>query len=985
MFKKTFAQTNQRAHAQRRYVPATRYGRETLGFRTAGLRDMRGGRGVRSVHTGLSPVLLHAATHSKEAAFIMLGGSPRGLAPDVVKAARDLYGANVFETSASVSPFKRLARSFASPFTLVLLVLVGISLTTDVVLAAPGSQDPSSAIIIAVMVIVSGLLAFVQESSGADAADSLKKMVSNTCCVVRRGANGRSEDRELAMADVVPGDMLRLIAGDMIPADARIVEAKDLFINQAALTGESEPVEKTERVVAGDEGAPVDPNALALSDCCNIAFAGTSVQSGTGMALVVATGRQTYLGSVACALGRQKAVPSAFDAGIAAVSRVLMGFMLVMCPVVLVICGVTKGNWVDALLFAVSIAVGITPQMLPVIVTTCLSRGAAVLHGEDVIVKELGAVQNLGAMNVLCCDKTGTLTQDKVVLERHLDVLGSEDVRVLRMGYLNSRFQTGVGNLIDHAVVEKLGELEDAAAIDAMWHKVDELPFDFDRRRMSVVVEDALGERLMTTKGAVEEVLACCAFAEVDGRVVELDETLAREVVERTQALNEAGLRVVAVACKRVDATGGDVVLVSDTAPVMPEARAASSGSAFTMPMASVISTSATLAAALSKDDETDMTLIGYLAFLDPPKPTAAAAIEELGHAGVDVKVLTGDSERVAAAVCVEVGIDASRPLLGNEVDGLSDDELARRTTETNLMAKLSPLQKARVVRVLREKRGCAVGFMGDGINDAAATRAADVGISVDTAVDVAKESADIILTKKDLLVLARGIREGRRTHTNTMKYVKLTTSSNFGNVLSMLLASVVLPFLPMTSLQLLLLGLVSDLALTALPWDGVDEGALKTPRSWDTRSVVSFMLRMGPMSTLIDAMTFALLWFVVCPMVSGGAWDALADAAQRAIFAATFQTGWLISSMWTQSAVVLMLRSEHPLEARPARALVASLAVGTLLVTLLPTVPVVGDVFGLVVLPACFYGALALLLALYLLLSNIAKHLFIRAHGELL
>ncbi len=903
----------------------------------------------------------------------MLGGSPRGLAPDVVKAARDLHGANVFEASASASPFKRFVRSFASPFTLVLLVLAGISLTTDVVLADPGSQDPSSALIIAVMVIVSGLLAFVQESNGADAADSLKKMVSNTCCVVRRGANGRSEDRELPMADVVPGDILRLIAGDMIPADARVVEAKDLFINQAALTGESEPVEKTERVVAGDDGAPADPNALALSDCSNIAFAGTSVQSGTGMALVVATGRQTYLGSVAHSLGRQKAAPSAFDAGIAAVSRVLMGFMLVMCPVVLVICGVTKGSWLDALFFAVSIAVGITPQMLPVIVTTCLSRGAAVLRSEGVIVKELGAVQNLGAMDVLCCDKTGTLTQDKVVLERHLDVLGSEDMRVLRVGYLNSHFQTGVGNLIDRAVVEKLGELEDAAAVDAMWRKVDELPFDFERRRMSVVVEGTHGERLMTTKGAVEEVLACCAFAEVAGRVDKLDEVLAREVVERTEALNEAGLRVVAVACKQVGATDGGDALEAATVAAMSTAQGASATPMSVTP------------APLSKDDETGMTLIGYLAFLDPPKPTAAAAIEELGHAGVDVKVLTGDSERVAAAVCAEVGIDTSRPLLGNEVDGLSDGELARRAAETNLMAKLSPLQKARVVRVLREKSGCAVGFMGDGINDAAAMRAADVGISVDTAVDVAKESADIILTKKDLLALARGIREGRRTHTNTMKYVRLTTSSNFGNVFSMLLASVVLPFLPMTSLQLLFLGLVSDLALTALPWDRVDESALKTPRSWDTRSVVSFMLRMGPMSTLVDAMTFALLWLVVCPKVSGGAWDALANPAQRALFAAAFQTGWLIASMWTQSAVVLMLRSEHPLEARPARALVASLVVAAAAITLLPMAPVVGDALGLVVLPACFYGALALLLALYLLLSHIAKRLFIRAHGELL
>ncbi len=902
---------------------------------------------VKSVRTtatsGLNHAIVHAATHSAEAAYIMLGTSPRGLMPDIVDAARELHGVNIIETSKHDSALRRLVRAFVNPFTLILVVLAALSIATDVVFVEPGAQDPSTAVLIGAMVLVSGLLSFAQESRGSGAAEALKDMVANTCCVVRRSATGVQDEAELPMSEIVPGDIIRLAAGDMIPADVRIVEARDLFVNQAALTGESEPVEKTAAALSCEDAFA--PAMLSLSDCANIAFAGTSVQSGTAMAVVVATGAQTYLGSVARELSAGNRPASAFDAGVASVSRVLVVFMLVMCPIVFVVCGLTKGSWLDSLLFAVSIAVGITPQMLPVIVTTCLSRGASVLRGEDVIVKELGSVQNLGAMDVLCCDKTGTITQDKVVLERHLDVMGRDDARVLRCAYLNSYFQTGLRNLIDQAIIGKLSDLGDADAINGAWEKVDEIPFDFERRRMSVVVRDTEGRALMVTKGAVEEILSCCDRVELDGEAVPLNETLAEMVYARTRELNDAGLRVVAVAQKGEFAAGRE----------------------------------------LSVADECAMVLVGYLAFLDPPKPSAGAAIAELQGAGVAVKVLTGDSERVAAAVCAKVGINAAHPLLGGEIDALDDAELAHRAQETDLMAKLSPLQKARVVRVLREQAGHAVGFMGDGINDAAAMRVSDVGISVDTAVDVAKESADIILTKKDLLVLARGIREGRRTQANTMKYIKLTTSSNFGNVLSVLVASIVLPFLPMGALQLLFLGLVSDLALTAVPWDRVDESALEAPRRWNTRSVVGFMLGFGPVSSVVDVLTFAALWFVVCPVVAGGSWDMLTSASARALFVAAFQTGWFIESMWTQTAVVHMLRSEHPLEARPACALVASLAVGTLAITLIPMVPVVGDVLGLVVLPACFYGALTLLLALYLLLSYIAKRLFIRAHGELL
>ncbi len=881
---------------------------------------------------GLNRAVVHAATHSAEAAYILLGASPRGLAPDIVLAARELYGENVIESAKRDSLARRLARAFVNPFSLILLALAALSVVTDVLFAAPGAQDPSTAVLIGIMMLVSGTLSFVQESRGSEAAEALRGMVANTCRVVRRTTAGRVDEREVPMADVVPGDLVRLSAGDMIPADMRIVAARDLFVNQAALTGESEPVEKLADAVDTADASGMMP--LALTDCTNIAFAGTSVQSGSAEGVVVATGGQTYLGSVARELSGARRGASAFDAGVAAVSRVLMVFMLVMCPIVFVVCGLTKGAWLDSLLFAVSIAVGITPQMLPVIVTACTSRGASVLRSEDVIVKELGAVQNLGAMDVLCCDKTGTITQDEVVLERHLDVLGREDLRVLRTGYLNSRFQTGLPNLIDRAIIGKFSELADAAAVDGAWEKVDELPFDFERRRMSVVVASDAGELLMVTKGAVEEVLRCCSGVELEGEVRELADELVAMVHERTRELNDAGLRVVAVA-QKTDLAG---------------------------------------AGALSVEDEHGMVLVGYLAFLDPPKPSAAEAIAELHEGGVAVKVLTGDSERVAAAVCAKVGIDAAHPLLGSEIDDLSDAELAARAERTSLMAKLSPLQKARVVRVLRECAGRTVGFMGDGINDAAAMRASDVGISVDTAVDVAKESADIILTRKDLMVLACGIREGRRTHANTMKYIRLTTSSNFGNVLSVLVASALLPFLPMGALQLLFLGLVSDLALTAMPWDTVDAESMEVPQRWDTRGVVKFMLRFGPVSSLIDVLTFAVLWFVICPAVAGGAWSELGSASARATFTMAFQTGWFIESMWTQTAVVHMLRVDHPLRALPHRALAGMTLAAVAVVSVLPWVPVVGEALDLVALPPAFFAMAAGLTALYLLLAYAMK-----------
>ncbi len=945
------------------------------GFRMAGSRVRRGiHRAIGSVSShvrhnassvavakrtsGLDPEIARIGSLEATEVMGLLGCGPHGLTEQQAHRVRSVHGANIIAPEHHDPLSARLSRAFFTPFTLILLALAAISLYTNVYLAAPGEADPSTAVIIGIMVLISGGISFWQDTRGAAAADALKGLVSITCRCVREDTGAA----EIPLADVVPGDLIELAAGDIIPADLRIISAKDLFLTQAALTGESDPVEKTPAAIDEPSG-----RALVIDDCANFAFAGTTVQSGSGTGVVVTTGARTYLGGIASALDARPTATS-FDAGVASVSRVLVGFMLVMCPIVFVLCGLTKGDWLDALLFSISVAVGITPQMLPVIVTTCLARGAEAMRAKDVVVKEISSIQNLGAMDVLCCDKTGTLTRDKIVLERHLDVLGAPSDRVLRHAYLNSVFQTGLRNLMDEAIIERAEGLAagdrsmdarageagvrtspEAAAIAGArdhWRLVDEIPFDFDRRRMSVVVEDGAGKRQLITKGAVEEMIDACSAVEVGTEVLPLTPDQAGQILDRVRGLNERGMRVVGVA-QRNDVPARD----------------------------------------LTADDERDMTLIGYLAFLDPPKASAKAAVKVLGDLGVAVKVLTGDNAAVAATVCEQVGIDAQGMLTGADVDALGDDELAERAERTGLFAKLSPLQKARIVRVLRERGGHTVGFMGDGINDAAAMRASDCGISVDTAVDVAKESADIILLKKDLTVLAHGIVEGRRTYGNTIKYIKTTASSNFGNVLSVLVAAAFLPFLPMSALQLLLLGMAYTVSCAALPWDRVDESFLARPRTWDARGIVSFMLGLGPVSSIFDILTFAAMFWVVCPLVVGAPWDALADPGQRALFALVFQTGWFVESMWTQTLVIHLLRTERlPFaQSKPAASLTALTVLGVGVVTAMPYVPGVNAALDLVPLPGAFFGVLAVMMIGYLLLTSIAKALYVRAHGELL
>lgn len=855
-----------------------------------------------AAHTGMSKNTIFAATHSAEDALVLLDATADGLTAEHAAERLSAVGPNTIEAPTKTLA-RRIADAFVDPFAGILAALALVSLYIDVLAVPELQRDPSTVIVIGIMLLVSGGMKFIQEARSGNAAEALKDLVSSTCCALRDG-----ERVEIPFDELVPGDVIRLSAGDMVPADARIITARDLFVIESALTGESEAVEKT----AAAAGA--DSSALPLSACKNIVFTGTSVQNGTAMALVVATGSDTYLGGIAKMLnGRGE--KSAFDRGVSSVSMLLVRLMLVMAPAVFAINAATKGNVIDALLFATSVAVGITPQMLPVIVTTSLSQGAKDLARRQVIVKELPAIQNLGAMDVLCCDKTGTLTEDRIVLERYLNTDGNEDARVLRHAFLNSFFQTGLKNLIDLAVIDRDDVTPSTVVPDSMlgqslrdrYTKVDEVPFDFSRRRLSVVVADAQGKTQMVTKGAAEEMLEICSFVEVDGAAQPLTEDKLAQIRQQVAGLNAEGLRVIAVAQKTNPRCVGEFGIA----------------------------------------DECDMVLMGFLAFLDPPKASAVGAIATLEAKGVAVKVLTGDNDRVAATVCEQIGIDASNVLLGSEIDALDDAELAERAENTHLFAKLSPLQKARLVRVMRELLGHTVGFMGDGII------------------------------------------EGRRTYGNLLKYLKTTVSSNFGNVLSVTVASLFLPFLPMSALQLVLLSLVYEIVCIALPWDTVDDAWTARPRAWDAASIKGFMLELGPVSSLFDIVTFAVLFFVVCPAAVGSSWAELAavgDVAGMAAFTALFQSGWFVESMWSQTLVIHMLRSPRLPSARDhaAPALCALTVLGLVLVTWLPASPI-ADALDLMPLPPSFFALLVSIVAAYIALTQLAKRRYIARHGELL
>ena len=808
----------------------------------------------------------------------------------------------------------------------------------------PKDFDCLTVVIILTMVFLSGTLRFVQESRSGNAAEKLLAMITTTCTVTRKG----QEMAEIPLDEVVVGDIVHLSAGDMLPADVRILDAKDLFVSQASLTGESEPIEKIPMV---------NETRDAITDYTNIAFMGSNVISGSASAVVVTVGDHTLFGSMASEVAHE-AVETSFSKGVNAVSWVLIRFMLVMVPLVFVANGITKGDWLSAFLFGISIAVGLKPEMLPMIVTTCLAKGAVSMSKKQTIVKNLNSIQNFGAIDILCTDKTGTLTQDKVVLEYHLNVNGEDDLRVLRHAYLNSYFQTGYKNLMDVAIIQKTEEEEadDPQLVDLSEHyvKVDEIPFDFARRRLTTVVQNRDGKTQMVTKGAVEEMLSICSFAECDGKVRPMTKELKSRILATVDDLNEKGFRVLAIAQK------------SNPSP----------------------------AGAFGVTDECDMVLMGYLAFLDPPKESTADAIKALKAHGVTTKILTGDNDKVTRTICKQVGLKVRNMLLGSDLENMSDQELAKAAETTDVFAKLTPDQKARVVSVFREN-GHTVGFMGDGINDASAMKSADIGISVDTAVDVAKESADIVLLEKDLMVLEEGIIEGRKTYANMIKYIKMTASSNFGNMFSVLAASALLPFLPMESLQLIFLNLIYDLSCTAIPWDNVDEEFISVPRKWDASSVGSFMMWIGPTSSVFDWMTYIFMYFVFCPLfVSRGVlYNDLAShfagadlVRMQTAYVAMFQTGWFIESMWSQTLVIHMIRTPKLpfIQSHASAPLTLMTFTGIGVLTIIPFTTF-GRMLGFVALPTAYFAYLIPCILLYMVLATSLKKAYVRHYGELL
>lgn len=878
--------------------------------------------------------LRYAAVNEIDQVYAYFDTSAHGLTQERVENARETFGSNIVTHGKKEPLIKRLFNAFVNPFTAILFVLAIVSAFTDIIWAQAGEKDPTTVIIIATMVMISGVLRFVQETRSGNAAAKLSAMIRTTASVER----AESGCTEIPMDEIVVGDVIHLSAGDMVPADIRITFAKDLFVSQSALTGESEPVEKLAQVqITGDSS----------TQAANLVFMGSNVISGSAIGVVLATGNDTLLGDMAKQLSA-KPPKTSFEKGVNAVSWVLIRFMLIMVPVVLFVNGFTKGDWMNALLFAISVAVGLTPEMLPMIVTTCLAKGAVSMSKKKVIIKNLNAIQNLGSIDILCTDKTGTLTQDKVVLEYHLDIHGNEDDRVLRHAFLNSYYQTGLKNLMDIAIIKHASELAEAnpdfAGLESNYTKVDEIPFNFERRRMSVVVADKSGKTQMITKGAIEEMLRISSYVEYGGEVTQLTEEMKKVVLHQVDALNADGMRVLGVAQKTNPSPAGE----------------------------------------FSVKDESDMVLIGYLAFLDPPKETTAAAINALNNYGVGVKILTGDNEKVTKCICRQVGLSAEHILMGDDFDDMTDEELGKAAEKTTVFAKLSPSQKARVVRLLREN-GHSVGYMGDGINDAAAMKASDVGISVDTAVDIAKESADVILLEKDLMVLEEGIVEGRKTYANMIKYIKMTASSNFGNMFSVLVASAFLPFLPMESIHLILLNLIYDISCTAIPWDHVDREYLLKPRKWDAFSVSKFMIWIGPTSSVFDIATYLLMYFIICPAMLGGAYHQL-DASAQAAFIAIFQAGWFVESMWSQTLVIHMIRTPKIpfLQSRASAPVTLLTFTGIAVLTAIPFTPL-GTAIGLSALPAVYFAWLAGIILCYMVLATVMKKLYIKKYGELL
>lgn len=855
------------------------------------------------------------ATQPAKSVYSYLQTTRLGLTRAEVEDRQLTYGKNEVVHEQKKNPFIVFIKTFINPFIGVLTGLAVISLVIDVLMAEPGEQEWTGVVIIAVMVVCSAILRFWQEWKANEATDSLMKMVKNTCLVKRAG----SGEEELDITELVPGDIVFLAAGDMIPADLRIIESKDLFISQASLTEESEPIEKFPEVKEKQyrKGSIVELD--------NICYMGSTVISGAAKGIVFETGNRTFLGTIARNLTGHRAT-TAFDKGISKVSLLLIRFMLVMVPFVFFINGFTKGDWFEAFIFAISVAVGLTPEMLPMIVTANLSKGALSMSKKKTIVKNLNAIQNFGAMNILCTDKTGTLTCDKIVLEKYINADGSNDEskRILRHAYFNSYFQTGLKNLMDKAILSHVKEMKLEHLKDA-YTKVDEIPFDFIRRRMSVVIEDKQGKRQIITKGAVEEMLSICSHTEFNGEVQSLTDELKVKAQKISEEMNRKGMRVLAVAQKSYIEKVGN----------------------------------------FSVSDEKEMVLIGFLAFLDPPKPSAAEAIKQLHEYGVEVKILSGDNDIVVKSIGRQVGIDTSYSLTGPDIENMDEATLKEHVKTTTCFSKLTPLQKTQIISILQEQEN-TVGFLGDGINDAAALRQSDIGISVDSAVDIAKENADIILLEKDLMVLEDGVLEGRKTFGNINKYIKMTASSNFGNMFSVMFASAFLPFLPMMPIHLLIQNLLYDISQTTIPFDRMDPEFLRKPRRWDASDLKRFMIYIGPISSIFDIVTYLVMWHVF--------------GCNSPEHQSLFQSGWFIEGLLSQTLIVHMIRTRK-IPFIQSRATWPVIGMTTLVMVIGIVIPFTsfGASIGLQALPLSYFPWLMGILLSYCVLTQLIKNWYIR------
>ena len=852
-----------------------------------------------------SAQLLATATADAGTVLKELGSQLAGLSESEAASRLKQNGPNEFARENPPSTLMRLASNIKNPLVLLLASLGVLSFLTG---------DLRATVVIFVMVVLGVVLRFVQEMRADDAAAKLQAMVRNTVALVRGG-----KEEEVPLRVLVRGDIIRLAAGDMVPADVRVLVAKDLFLNQSALTGEALPVEK--------KAAPAPANGQDTLDLPDLCFFGSSVESGSGTAVVIRTGSNTYFGSLAASIVGQRQLTS-FDKGINKFTWLMIRFIAVMVPAVFIINVLTKHNWLEAFLFAMAVAVGLTPEMLPVIVTVNLSKGALAMGRKKVIVKRLNAIQNFGAMDVLCTDKTGTLTQGKIVLEKHLDVHGEPSEKVLHYGYLNSYHHTGLKNLLDDAILAH-NDLREHLQADEKFRKIDEIPFDFVRRRMSVVVEDTTGLNTLICKGAVEEVLGLCSRVEVKGEIIQ---ALPEHDAKRRQladTLNGQGFRVIALAYKSMPGASDDPVY--------------------------------------SVKDESDLILLGFLAFLDPPKDTATQALKQLHNLNVDVKLLTGDNEIIAAYICKEVGMPVEHLLLGSQVEAMSDAELAEAAGATSVFARLAPAHKERIIHALQSK-GHVVGFMGDGINDAPALKAADVGISVNSAVDIAKESSDIILLENSLLVLEQGVLEGRRVFGNIVKYIKMAASSSFGNMFSVVGASAFLPFLPMLPIQVLTNNLLYDFSQTTIPTDEVDADWLTKPRQWTIDKILHFILFIGPISSIFDYLTFFMMLYVF------NCWSN----------PALFQTGWFVESLFTQTLIIHIIRTNKIpfIQSRASWPLILT-SIIIVLVGAGLTISPLANTLGFVPLPPLYWLFLTIMMLGYAILTQVVKTWFIRRYSE--